>query len=257
VSNQKLKITAPSQEDKELFIESCRQTVEIHRERIAILENEPEYLSRRSQIPGKQEEIRGMEAMIQKAERLDSEAGWVFAASGFTTTDWLGMPWIVDWSLVRLADKRSMENTFTSDRIFPVKFAFDFYSAQTPVGDQIVYKVGRSDQSNRVHLEGNINGIWSDVAAQLPNGVPKFGSTARCISILPTGQDEFCKSGDSGSILLLVVPKEDPVWFGLTFGSANGQGLRHGYATPIKAVFKHIEEVAGEGVKVVYPRELP
>jgi hypothetical protein len=258
VSNEKLKTDAPSQQDKENFLKAYRYDIQTHKATIAEFEELPEGHPGRKHISRAQKALCDTEAMIKKAESMDCEAGHVFAASGFRTTKWCGQSWILDWSVVLLKNNRSMENTWTSSIGGFQSWYLGEVSTDGPGDVENVRKVGRRDHANGRHCEGYINAIRSDIAALLPNGVPKFGNTARCLCILPREtyaliKEPFCPPGDSGSILLQVPEgKRRPVWFGLLFASSFGENLSHAYATPIGAVFKDIEAVTG--LTVVNPQ---
>jgi hypothetical protein len=159
LGKQRLKTVAPSQEDKEAFLKTRRGWIQGCKEDLSKYEELPDAHKSRKLIPVTKQRLQNSENLVKKAERMDCEAGYVFAGSGFRTTVWQNKLWILDWAVVFLHESRSMENTWTSRFDDEPVWPLDEVSVDAPDDDDSVVKVGRSDHNAGKYLEGRVNAI--------------------------------------------------------------------------------------------------
>lgn len=198
-------------------------------------------ISKEDMLRTRQAEVAGLQNQISLVQNADRNAGFVFATSGYRAvshgdeTDWA-----MDWSLIRLANHRTMENII---RIPNLRFAAGFADNMpadkwsTVVLGAQVRKKGRSTGWTR----GKVNSI----KAIMGNVGAAYGGEVRVYSIVGENGSRFNLGGDSGSVVFddeKTKENETGTWVGLLNA---GDGLDQGYMVPISLVFEDIKRVTG------------
>jgi len=198
-------------------------------------------MSKLDMLRTRQAEVEGLQNQISLVQNANRNAGFVSATSGYRTvshgdeTDWA-----MDWSLIRLADHRTMENIIRIPNPRLAKGFIDNMQADkwsTVVLGAQVRKNGRSTGWTR----GTVNSI----KAIMGNVGAEYNKEVRVYSIVGENGSRFNLGGDSGSVVFdeeETMENQTGTWVGLLNA---GDGLDQGYMAPISLVFEDIKRVTG------------
>lgn len=249
VQNRSLTVQAPSDSDTSLWVKAASDHIQTLQEVIDGTDTKMGLaakaalgdMSKLDMLRARQAEVGDLQNKISLVQNANRNAGFVFATSGYRTvshgdkTDWA-----MDWSLIRLANHRTMENIIRIPNLSHAKGFFDNMPADewsTVVLSAQVRKKGRSTGWTRGTVN-SIKAIMGSVGAE-------YNKEVRVYSIVGDNESRFNLGGDSGSVVFdeeKTKENKTGTWVGLLNA---GDGLNHGYMVPISLVFEDIKRVTG------------
>ena len=191
------------------------------------------------------------EAEKKQIASSDRLLGHVVASSGYRTVIKNDLEWGMDWALIQLADRRSIENrivqTSTKDNIHGLRGeGIDHWEEGGLQAGAEVTKKGRTTG----WTDGRVNAIQTNINILRKTNGGESNPYGKQITVwvvrAPSEAGKFCSHGDSGS---LVLDSSTGSIVGLLFGSEIASG--DGYVLPFDLIVEDIESVTGG--KVVIP----